>query len=107
MEQYLHSTMCLHNVVLDDRRGKLIYARYDFPMCSIIIQKDATIHNLFISTNCCTCFGGISTHHQELILLYLQYLPLLGQLLLPATFTTSSSNGPSNARYCRYSDVRS
>ena len=27
--------------------------------------------------------GGISTHHQELISLYLQYLALLGPLLLP------------------------
>ena len=27
--------------------------------------------------------GGISTHYQELISLYLQYLALLGALLLP------------------------
>ena len=40
--------------------------------------------------------GGISTHHQELITLYLQYLALLLPLLLPVvsvTLTTGSSNG--------------
>jgi len=39
---------------------------------------------------------GISTHHQELISLYLQYLALLRPLLLPVasvTLTTGSSNG--------------
>jgi len=41
--------------------------------------------------------GGISTPHQELISLYLQYLALMRPLLLPATFTTGSSNGFINA----------
>jgi len=52
--------------------------------------------------------GSISTHHQKLISLYLQYLALLRPLLLPVvnvTFTTGSSNGLNNARYCRYSDM--
>jgi len=56
--------------------------------------------------------GGIPTHHQELISLYLQYLALLRPLLLPVVnvtgwelFTTASSNGLNNARYCRYSDM--
>jgi len=57
--------------------------------------------------SCC-----ISTHHQELISLYLQYVALLRPLLLPVvshpvTFTTGSSNGLSNARYCRYSVMSS
>ena len=55
--------------------------------------------------------GGISTHHQELITLYLQNLALMGPLLLPvvdvATFTTGSSNGPINARFCKYSVMSS
>ena len=59
--------------------------------------------------------GGISTHHQELITLYLQYLAVLRPLLLPVvnvtgwemqfTFTTGSNKGLTNARYCRYSDM--
>ena len=32
--------------------------------------------------------GGISTHHHELILLYLQYLALLRPLLLPVVSVT-------------------
>jgi len=54
--------------------------------------------------------GGISTHHQELMSLYLQYLAVLRPLLLPVvnvTLTTGSSYGFTNARYCRYSDMRS
>ena len=56
-------------------------------------------------------------NHQELISLYLRYLSLLRPLLLlvvnvtawelvissyPVTFTTGSSNGLNNDRYCRY-----
>ena len=49
--------------------------------------------------------GGISTHHQGLISLYLQYLALLRPLLQPVVSvtgwdTTGSSNSLSNARYC-------
>jgi len=55
--------------------------------------------------------GCISTHHQEIITLYLQYLALMRPLLLPvvdvATSTTGSSNGLINARYCRQRDVSS
>ena len=55
---------------------------------------------------------GISTHHHELISLYLQYLALLRPILLPVVhvtgwYTTGSSNGLSNVRYCRYSDKSS
>ena len=45
----------------------------------IYIQQDATLHSLFISGNCSTCFGGISTHHQEHTQLYLQYLVLVNR----------------------------
>jgi len=34
--------------------------------------------------NCSTCLGGISTHHQKHIELYLQYLVLVKPLLLTA-----------------------
>ena len=49
----------------------------------IYTQKDATSHSLFISGSCSKCFGGISTHHQEHIQLYLQFLALVKTLLLP------------------------
>jgi len=54
--------------------------------------------------------GGISMHHQELISLYLQYLALMRPLLptvVNVMLTTGGSNGPSNARYRRYSDMSS
>ena len=58
--------------------------------------------------------GGDSTHHQELIQLYLQYLVLVKPLLQPAAIVeelernssssmiaASSSNGLTSTRYCR------
>jgi len=54
--------------------------------------------------------GGIYTHNQELISLYLQYLALMRPLLIPVvkvTPTTSSSNGLNNARYCGYCGISS
>jgi len=81
---------------------------------SIIIQQDATVYSLFISVNSQHVSEDISTHHQELITLHLQYLALMRPLLLPVvnvtgwdTFTTGSSNSLINARYCRYSDMSS
>jgi len=51
--------------------------------------------------------GGISTHYQERIQLYLQYLVVVRQLLLPAAIAADSSNGLTNTRCCRYSCMRS
>ena len=59
--------------------------------------------------------GGISTDHQALISLYLQYLALVRLLMLPAvsvtsrdiTLTTGSINGLNNARYCGYCGMSS
>ena len=58
--------------------------------------------------------GGISTHHQEHIQLYLQHLALVRPLLLPAAVveelgrssissTIAAGNGLTSARCCRYS----
>ena len=51
----------------------------------IQIQQDAKLHSLFISGNCCTCFGWYlhpsSGAHTQL---YLEHLVLVEQLLLPA-----------------------
>jgi hypothetical protein len=41
VEQYVHSPMRLHNVVLVDRSGKLTYVRYDFLTSSGIFFKVA------------------------------------------------------------------
>jgi len=59
---------------------------------AIIIQQDATEYSLFKSVNCSTCFRWYFTH--------LQYLALMRLVLLP--FTTGSSTGLNNARYCRW-----
>ena len=40
-------------------------------LVSIIVQQDAIIYSLFISATALHVTGGISTHHQELISLYL------------------------------------
>jgi len=68
-----------------------------------------TEYSLFKSVNCSSCFGWHFTHHQDL-----QYLALMRSILLPVvivagrdTFTTGSSNGLINARYCRYSVMSS
>jgi len=58
----------------------------------------------------CNVSGGIFTHHQVIISLYLQYLALLRPLLIPVvnvSFMTGSSNSLSNARYCRYTEMSS
>jgi hypothetical protein len=51
--------------------------------------------------------GGTSTHHQELIKLYLQNLVFVTPLLLPAAIAAGSSNGVTNTRCCRYSCLHS
>jgi hypothetical protein len=51
--------------------------------------------------------GGTSTHHQERIQMCLQYLVFVTPLLSPAAIAAVSSNGVTNARYGRYSCMRS
>jgi hypothetical protein len=48
------------------------------------IQQDATLHSLFYLENALHVSGGSSTHHQELIQLYLQNLVFVTPLLLSA-----------------------
>jgi hypothetical protein len=50
----------------------------------IYIQQDATVHSLLYLKNALHVSGGISTHHQERIKLYLQHLVFVTPLLLPA-----------------------
>ena len=57
---------------------------------SIIIQQYATISHLYLQT-ALHVSGGISTHHQELITLYLQYLALIRPLLLSVVSVTGRS----------------
>jgi hypothetical protein len=49
---------------------------------AIFIQKVAKEFILFKPVNCSKCFGCYFTHHQQLITLYLQYLALMGTVLL-------------------------
>jgi hypothetical protein len=58
-------------------------------------------------TAICRYSGGISTHNQERIQLYLQHLLFVTPLLLPACIAARSSNGVTNTRCCRYSCMRS
>jgi hypothetical protein len=50
----------------------------------IYIQKDATLHSLFYLETALHVSGGIITHHQERIQLYLQHLVFVTPLLLSA-----------------------
>jgi len=49
---------------------------------AIIIKQDAAIYSLYLSASAVHVTGGIFTHHQQLISLYLQYMALLRPLLL-------------------------
>jgi len=53
----------------------------------IYIQQDAMLHSLFYLETALHISGGTSTHHQERIQLYLQYLVFVTPLLLPAAIT--------------------
>jgi len=55
---------------------------------SLIVQQVATIYSLFISVTALHVSGGIFTHHQDLIALYLQYLALMRPLLVPVMNVT-------------------
>jgi hypothetical protein len=50
----------------------------------VYIQQDATLHGLFYLETALHVSGGISTHHQERIQLYLQHLVFVTPLLLSA-----------------------
>ena len=73
----------------------------------IYIQQDATLHSLFYLETAVHVSGGTSTHHQERIQLYLQYLIFVTSLLLPAALAAGSSNNVTNTRWCRYSCMHS
>jgi hypothetical protein len=72
----------------------------------IYIQQDATLHSLVYLETALHVSGGTTTHHQKRIQLYLQHLVFVTSLLLPAAIVTSSSNGVTNTRCCRYSCLR-
>jgi len=50
----------------------------------IYIQQDTTLQSLFYLETALHVSGGTTTHHQERIQLYLQYLLFVTPLLLPA-----------------------
>jgi hypothetical protein len=52
----------------------------------IYIQQDATLHSLYVET-ALRVWGGIFTHHQERIQLYLQHLVFVTPLLLSAAIS--------------------
>ena len=72
---------------------------------AIIIQQDATIYSLFISVNCSTCYRWY-LHPSSGAHITVSTVSGINETVT-ATFTTGSSNGLINARYCRYSDMSS
>jgi len=67
------------------------------PKCiPIYIQEDATLHSLFISGNCSTCFGW-----------YVHPSSGAYTTVSTAAIAAGSSNGLTNTRCCRYSCIRS
>jgi hypothetical protein len=80
--------------------------------CVVIISNKIqryTVH-LYLDT-ALHVSGGISTHHQERIQLYLQHLvfvtPHTQTGSNSSTIAADSSNGVTNTRCCRYSSMRS
>ena len=73
----------------------------------IIAQQVATLYSLFISANCCTCFGCYLYPSSGARITVSTVSCVAETVTATATFTTGSSNGVSNARYCRYSDMSS
>ena len=74
----------------------------------IYIQQDVTLHSLFISGNCSTCFGW---YHHSSSGAHTTVSTVSG---ICHTLTATccyrgggSSNGVTNTRYCRYSCMRS
>jgi hypothetical protein len=63
---------------------------YNIP---IFIQQGATLHSLLYLETALHVSGGISTHHQERIQLYVQHLVFVTPLLLPTAIAAGSNNG--------------
>jgi hypothetical protein len=87
----------------------------------VYIQHDATLHSLFISGNCSTCFGWYfhpspGAHLQHLVFVTPLLLSAVSGVRNPqntqtssnsSTIATDSSNGVTNTRCCRYSCMHS
>ena len=83
---------------------------------SIIVQQDATLYSLFTSANCSTCFGWYIHRSSGAHIIVSTVSGIIETVTAtcrecdcsrPVTFTTGSSTGLNNARYCRYSDMSS
>ena len=100
----------------NSRKGYVIFFFHLFQMkptrCTLLLS------NIYFKFS--TCFGQLCAHHQEnwlylcdtvIFKLYGWLSGLLQQTrqlpVVSVTFTTGSSNGLINARYCRYSDMSS
>ena len=70
-----------------------VYSKYI--QIYLYIQKDATLHSLYLETSL-HVLGGTSTHHQEHTQLYLLVKPLLP----PAAVAAGGSNGLTSTRCC-------
>ena len=72
-------------VIFNDIQGQFnVYGSVHRNNILIYIQQDATLHSLFYLETALHVSGGITTHHQERIQLYLQHLVFVRPLLLPA-----------------------
>jgi len=69
------------NEALDITNYKETNSYSNFP---IYIQQDATLHRLLYLETALHVLGGISTHHQKWMQLYLQNLVFVTPLLLAA-----------------------
>jgi len=91
------------------------HVRLDLPKSiPIYIQKDATLHRLFISVNCSTCLGWylhpLSGAHKTVSTAYGIIHTVTATSRKGSNFSTiaaGSSNVVTNTRCCRYSCMRS
>jgi hypothetical protein len=71
------------------------------------IQQDATLHSLFISGNCSTCFGWY-LHPSSGANTTVSTVSVICHIVIATCrLTAGSSNGVTNTRCCRYSCMRS
>ena len=71
----------------------------------IYIQQDATLHSLFISGNCSTCFGWYLHPSSGANTTVFTASGTCQPLLLPAAIAAGSSNGVTRTRCCKCSCV--
>ena len=93
-----------------NRTSNVVRKMFRIPIYS---QQDPALHSLFISGNCCTCFGWYlhpssgaqTTVSTAFFTATVRYRGRRGTSSISSTIADGSSNGLTSNRCCRYSCV--